>query len=242
MMKSCIIIPTRLGSTRLPRKALAEVGGKPMILQVMDRAMEANIGPVFVATAEEELFRVVVGAGGIPIMTNPDHPSGSDRIFEAFGKLGTPEQYDCIVNLQGDLPSINPKSIQRVIDPLLNPAVDIATLANVITDKKELKADSVVKCVASILPGDTIGRALYFTRNIAPHGDGPIYHHQGIYAYRREALEKFVSMEPGQLEQREKLEQLRALEAGMRIDVAIVNSPAVGVDTKKDLKAVRKLF
>lgn len=241
-MKSCIIIPTRLASTRLPRKALEEIGGKSMIHQVMDRAKEANIGPVFVAVADEELYDSVLDAGGVPIMTDPDHPSGSDRIFEAFGKIGSPEQYDVIVNLQGDLPSIDPNSIKRVIDPLLNPAVDIATLANIIKNKKELKSESVVKCIASIAPGDHIGRALYFTRNPAPYGDGPFYHHQGIYAYRREALERFVSMEPGWLEQREKLEQLRALEAGMRIDVVIVDTPAVGVDTKKDLKAVRKLF
>ena len=241
-MKTCIIIPTRLASTRLPNKALASIGGKPMIHQVMDRAKEADIGPVFVAVADKELYDAVLGDGGMPIMTDPDHHSGSDRIFEAFGKIGSHEEYDVIVNLQGDLPTMDPKSIKRVIDPLLNPDVDIATLANEIKNKKELKTESVVKCIASIAPGDTIGRAIYFTRNSAPYGDGPFYHHQGIYAYRREALEKFVSMDPGYLEQREKLEQLRALEAGMRIDVAIVDNPALGVDTKKDLKAIRKLF
>jgi 3-deoxy-manno-octulosonate cytidylyltransferase (CMP-KDO synthetase) len=239
-----IIIPARMKSVRLPGKPLADIGGLPMIVQVWRRAMEAGLGPVCVAAAEPEIAEAVTKAGGTAVLTDPDHPSGSDRIFEALGKADPDRRHDAIVNLQGDLPTIDPAMIRRVVDPLEDDAVDIATLAVAITRDVERTDPNVVKAVAAFDPagGRRIARALYFSRATVPANEGPHYHHVGIYAYRRAALERFVGMPPGLLERREKLEQLRALEAGMRIDVALVDTLPLGVDTPAELERARAVL
>jgi 3-deoxy-manno-octulosonate cytidylyltransferase (CMP-KDO synthetase) len=235
-----IVIPARLAATRLPGKPLAVIAGQPMIVQVWRRAMEADIGPVLVAAAEPEIAQAVEAAGGRAVLTRPDHPSGSDRVHEAAGQVDTEGRHAVIVNLQGDLPSIAPATIRAVLGPLADPAVDIATLAAEIRTEEERLAPSVVKAVLSLPPGARTGRALYFTRVPCPSGEGPLYHHIGIYAYRRAALERFVRLPPAPLEQREKLEQLRALEAGMRVDAALVDAVPFGVDTPDDLERARR--
>jgi 3-deoxy-manno-octulosonate cytidylyltransferase (CMP-KDO synthetase) len=237
-----ILIPARLGSTRLPNKPLADINGLPMIVQVWRRAMEANIGPVYVAAGEQEIVAAVQAAGGNAVLTNPDHPSGSDRIFEALGEIDPVGRFDVIVNVQGDLPTIDPGLIRRSIEPLADPAVDIATLAVVISREEERHDPNVVKAVAPFGAGRDIARALYFSRATVPANDGPHYHHIGLYAYRRSALTRFVALPPGILERREKLEQLRALEAGMRIDIALVDTLPLGVDTPADLDRARALL
>ena len=239
-----IIIPARMRSVRLPGKPLADIGGQPMIVQVWRRAMEAGLGPVCVAAAEPEIADAVTKAGGTAVLTDPDHPSGSDRIFEALRKADPDRRHDAIVNLQGDLPTIDPAMIRRVVDPLEDDAVDIATLAVEITRDVERTDPNVVKAVVAFDPtgGRRIARALYFSRATVPANEGPHYHHVGIYAYRRAALERFVAMPPGLLERREKLEQLRALEAGMRIDVALVDTLPLGVDTPAELERARAVL
>jgi 3-deoxy-manno-octulosonate cytidylyltransferase (CMP-KDO synthetase) len=237
-----ILIPARLGSTRLPNKPLADIEGVPMIVQVWRRAMEADIGPVFVAAGEPEIVTAVEAAGGKAVLTDPDHPSGSDRIFEALGAIDPVGRYDVVVNVQGDLPTIDPHLIRRVVEPLADPAVDIATLAVEISREEERHDPNVVKAVAAFMPGRDIARALYFSRATVPANAGPHYHHIGLYAYRRSALARFVGLPPGILERREKLEQLRALEAGMRIDVALVDTLPLGVDTPADLERARQLL
>jgi 3-deoxy-manno-octulosonate cytidylyltransferase (CMP-KDO synthetase) len=229
-------------STRLPGKPLADIGGAPMIVQVWRRAMEAGLGPVCVAAAEPEIAEAVTKAGGTAVLTDPDHPSGSDRIFEALRKADPAGRHDAIVNLQGDLPTIDPAIIRRVVEPLADAAVDIATLAVEITREAERADPNVVKAVAAFGDGKTIARALYFSRATVPANAGPHYHHIGIYAYRRAALERFVALPPGSLEKREKLEQLRALEAGMRIDVALVDTLPLGVDTPAELERARAIL
>jgi 3-deoxy-manno-octulosonate cytidylyltransferase (CMP-KDO synthetase) len=239
-----ILIPARMKSVRLPDKPLADICGQPMIVQVWRRAMEAEIGPVCVAAAEPEIAEAVTRAGGTAVLTDPGHPSGSDRIFEALGKVDPAGRHDAIVNLQGDLPTIEPAMIRRVLDPLAEPAVDIATLAVEITRDVERADPNVVKAVAAFDPahGKRVARALYFTRATAPANEGPHYHHVGLYAYRRAALERFVTLPPGILEMRERLEQLRALEAGMRIDVALVDTVPLGVDTPAELERARAVL
>jgi 3-deoxy-manno-octulosonate cytidylyltransferase (CMP-KDO synthetase) len=237
-----ILIPARLGSTRLPNKPLADIHGVPMIVQVWRRAMEADIGPVFVAAAEPEIVAAVEAAGGQAVLTNPDHPSGSDRIFEALGQIDPVGRFDVVVNVQGDLPTIDPGLIRRAVEPLADTQVDIATLAVAITREEERHDPNVVKAVAAFSDGHDIARALYFSRSTVPANDGPHYHHIGLYAYRRAALTRFVALPPGILERREKLEQLRALEAGMRIDVALVDTLPLGVDTPADLDRARQLL
>jgi 3-deoxy-manno-octulosonate cytidylyltransferase (CMP-KDO synthetase) len=241
MVKGVIIlIPARMASTRLPGKPLADIAGRPMIAHVLDRATEARLGPVVVATDSEQIATAVAKAGGRAVMTRDDHASGSDRIFEAMEQIGA--DADVIINVQGDLPTIDPADIRATLAPLSDPAVDIVTLAAEIRRAEERTNPNVVKAVGTPVGHDGgTGRlrALYFTRATAPHGDGPLYHHIGLYAYRRAALEKFVRLPPSPLERREKLEQLRALEAGMRIDVAIVASVPLGVDTPEDLEMAR---
>lgn len=239
-----IIIPARMKSVRLPGKPLADICGAPMIVQVWRRAMEAELGPVCVAAAEPEIAEAVVKAGGTAVLTDPEHPSGSDRIFEALGKADPDGRHDAVVNLQGDLPTIDPGIIRRVMDPLAEDAVDIATLAVEITREAERTDPNVVKAVAAFDParGKAIARALYFSRATVPANEGPHYHHVGIYAYRRAALERFVALPPGLLERREKLEQLRALESGMRIDVALVDTLPLGVDTPAELERARVIL
>ena len=239
--KILVLIPARMASTRLPGKPLLDIAGLPMIVQVLRRAQEDNIGRVAVATDTKEIADAVIAHGGEAVMTRPDHPSGSDRIYEASCKLDPAGEAEIVVNLQGDFPTILPQNIRDVLLPLSDPAVDIATLAAQIHTAEEDAAPSVVKAVGSPI-GERRLRALYFTRATAPHGDGPRYHHIGLYAYRRAALERFVSLPPSPLELQEKLEQLRALEAGMRIDIGIVDTVPRGVDTPPDLETARRLL
>jgi 3-deoxy-manno-octulosonate cytidylyltransferase (CMP-KDO synthetase) len=243
-----IIIPARMAATRLPGKPLADIAGQPMIVHVLRRAEEAGIGKVVVATDSDVIAAAVEKAGGRTIMTRADHVSGSDRVFEALEQLDPHRRVAIVVNLQGDLPTLSPEDIRAALKPLSDPAVDIATIAAEITDAGEKTNPNVVKVVGSPVasiaredgrPALMRLRALYFTRTTAPSGDGPLYHHIGLYAYRRAALARFVQLPPSPLEQREKLEQLRALEAGMRIDVAIVGSVPLGVDTAEELERAR---
>ncbi len=236
-----ILIPAREAATRLPGKPLADIGGEPMIVHVLRRAQAAGIGPVAVATNSPEIAAIVDKAGGTAVMTRPDHASGSDRICEALGKLDSGRRAEIVLNLQGDLPTIAPDLIRAALSPLADPAVDIATLAAEIKLAEERGNPNVVKVVGTPV-GPSRLRALYFTRATAPFGEGPLYHHIGLYAYRRAALERFVALPPSPLEQREKLEQLRALEAGMRIDVTIVDTVPLGVDTPEDLERARAML
>jgi 3-deoxy-manno-octulosonate cytidylyltransferase (CMP-KDO synthetase) len=241
MSDPLIVIPARMAATRLPGKPLADINGKPMIVHVLERALESGVGPVIVATDSTAIAAAVLAAGGRAIMTRADHPSGSDRVHEAVEKADPDGHHDIIVNLQGDFPTIDPRAIALSVPPLDDRAVDIATLAAEITDDEERHAPSVVKLIGSVItPGRM--RALYFTRATAPTGPGPLYHHVGLYAYRRAALARFVSLPPSPLEIREKLEQLRALEAGMRIDVALIDHVPRGVDTPGDLVLARELL
>ncbi|MCG5239267.1 3-deoxy-manno-octulosonate cytidylyltransferase [Azospirillum doebereinerae] len=237
-----VVIPARMASTRLPGKPLADILGAPMIVHVMRRALEANIGPVVVACAEPEIARAVEAAGGTAVLTRPEHPSGSDRIFEALRLIDPQGRHDAVVNVQGDLPTVEPETVRAAFAPLANPAVDIATLVVPIAREEERTDPNVVKAVLELAPGAARGRALYFTRATAPWGDGPLFHHIGLYAYRRAALERFVALPPAALEQREKLEQLRALANGMRIDAAVVDAVPLGVDTPADLERARALL
>jgi len=242
MTKPLILIPARMASTRLPGKPLADIHGLPMIVHVWRRAMEARAGRVVVAAAEPEIAEAVTRAGGESVLTRPDHPSGSDRIFEAMTNLDPGRQHDVIVNVQGDLPTLDPKLIVAALAPLAERAVDIATLATPIRVDAERTNPNVTKAIIALAPGHDTGRALYFTRATAPWGEGPLHHHIGMYAYRRAALERFVALPPSPLELREKLEQLRALEAGMRIDVRIVDTVPLGVDTPEDLARARAML
>ncbi len=236
-----ILIPAREAATRLPGKPLADIGGEPMIVHVLRRAQAAAIGRVAVATNSVAIAAIVDKAGGIAVMTRPDHASGSDRIFEALGKLNSQARTEIVLNLQGDLPTIEPDLIRAALVPLADRAVDIATLAAEIKVASERGNPHVVKVVGTPV-GPSRLRALYFTRATAPFGEGPLYHHIGLYAYRRAALERFVALPPSPLERREKLEQLRALEAGMRIDVSIVDTVPLGVDTPEDLEKARAML
>jgi 3-deoxy-manno-octulosonate cytidylyltransferase (CMP-KDO synthetase) len=236
-----ILIPARMAATRLPGKPLADIVGRPMIAHVLDRATEAGVGEVFVATDSEEIAAAVAKAGGHAVMTRADHASGSDRIFEAMERVAAGTEI--VVNVQGDLPTLDPGDIRSALAPLADPTVDIATIAAEIRKAEERTNPNVVKVVGTPVGSDMSRlRALYFTRATAPYGEGPLYHHIGLYAYRRAALERFVRLPPSPLERREKLEQLRALEAGMRIDVAIVASVPLGVDTPEDLEIARAML
>jgi 3-deoxy-manno-octulosonate cytidylyltransferase (CMP-KDO synthetase) len=240
-----VLIPARMAATRLPGKPLADIGGEPMIVHVLRRAQEAALGPVVVATDSAEIAAAVDKAKGRAVLTRTDHASGSDRVFEALAKADPDRRAQFIVNLQGDLPTIEPKAVAAALEPLADGTVDIATLAAEITVEEERTNPNVVKVVGTPV-GTSLGlprlRALYFTRTTAPWGEGPLYHHIGLYAYRRSALERFVSLAPSPLERRERLEQLRALEAGMRIDVAIVDAVPLGVDTPEDLAKARAIL
>ena len=236
-----ILIPARMASIRLPGKPLADIAGLPMIVQVLRRAEAAKLGPVAVATDDEAIATAVEKAGGRAVMTRADHPSGSDRIFEALGLIDPNGRVRIVVNVQGDLPTLAPADLAAALAPLQDPSVDIATLAAEIKKPQEKTNPNVVKVLGTpVSPGRM--RALYFTRATAPSGDGPLYHHIGLYAYRRAALERFVKLPPSPLEQRERLEQLRALEAGMRIDVTIVDTVPLGVDTPEDLETARSML
>ncbi len=237
-----VIIPARLAATRLPDKPLADIRGEPMIVHCWRRALAARVGPVIVACADRAIAEAVTAAGGEAVMTDPAHRSGSDRVFEALEAADPQGRYHTVVNLQGDLPTIEAPVIRAVLTPLAEAAVDIATIAAPIARPAERLDANVVKVVLAMAPVAATGRALYFSRAPVPAGDGPMYHHIGLYAYRRAALERFVGLPPSPLETRERLEQLRALEAGMRVDVALVDSVPLGVDTPADLARARRLM
>ena len=239
---SCIVlIPARMASTRLPGKPLAEIAGKPMIVQVADRARESSVGRVVVAADSPEIVEAAKAFGHEAVMTRADHQSGSDRIFEALRALDPDGAVTTVVNVQGDLPTIPPADIAAALAPLADPAVDVATLGVEIVRDEERTDPNVVKIVGSPVSPTRL-RGLYFTRATAPWGEGPLFHHVGLYAYRRAALQRFVSLPPSALETRERLEQLRALEAGMRIDAEIVTSVPLGVDTPHDLDRARAIM
>jgi 3-deoxy-manno-octulosonate cytidylyltransferase (CMP-KDO synthetase) len=241
-----VVIPARMTSQRLPDKPLADIHGEPMIVHVWRRAVEARVGPVIVACAEAEIAEAVERAGGQAVLTRPDHPSGSDRVFEAVQRLDPEGTYDAVINIQGDLPTIAPEAVRAVFAPLADPQVDIATLAVKISNPDERRNPNVVKAAAVFPAGGQVARAHYFSRSPVPwpgaDDSGPLYHHIGLYAFRRAALERFVALPHSPLEGRERLEQLRAIEAGMRIDVALVDTVPLGVDTPADLTRARKLM
>lgn len=247
-MNPIVIIPARLASTRLPNKPLADIGGAPMIVQVVRRAQEAGLGPVIVAAGDREIVGAVVAAGARAILTDPDLPSGSDRIWAALQEADPDGAHDVIVNLQGDLPTISADVLRAILEPLDDEAVDISTLVAQISDESEKTNPNVCKAVVSMTEnsrsgsrsGSRLGRALYFTRATAPTGQGPLWHHIGLYGYRRAALERFVSLPPSPLEKREKLEQLRALEDGMTVGTCEVDEVPAGVDTAEDLEKARR--
>jgi 3-deoxy-manno-octulosonate cytidylyltransferase (CMP-KDO synthetase) len=237
-----IVIPSRMASTRLPGKPLADIHGAPMIVHVWRRAIEARIGRVVVATDSTEIAAAIRSAGGEAQMTRADHQNGTDRIFEAMQSLDPERKSGFIINVQGDLPTIEPRLIRTCLEVLtVEPKADIATLACEITLEEERTNPNVVKAVGTPIGPNRL-RALYFTRATAPSGEGPLYHHIGMYAYTRAALERFVALPPAPLEQRERLEQLRALEAGLRIDVGLVDTVPLGVDTPADLERARRLL
>jgi 3-deoxy-manno-octulosonate cytidylyltransferase (CMP-KDO synthetase) len=243
IMASClIVIPARLKATRLPDKPLADIAGEPMIVHVWRRAVEADCGAVVVATDAEPVRDAILKAGGEALMTRPDHVSGSDRVFEAVLKCDPAGRLETVVNLQGDLPTLDPYLVRSCLQALGQDEADIGTIAAKVTRAEERTDPNVVKVIGTPVGGDSVLRALYFTRATAPYGEGPLYHHIGIYAYTRSALERFVSLPPSPLELREKLEQLRALEAGMRIHVGLVDTVPLGVDTPPDLERARELL
>ncbi len=240
--RALVVIPARMHSTRLPGKPLVDIAGEPMIVHVWRRAMAAGIGRVVVATDTEEIVAAVRKVGGEAAMTRADHASGSDRVFEAVNRADPEGDFEIILNLQGDLPAMEPGLVRACLGPLQDKGPQIATIAAEIKSAQDRTDPNVVKVVGSPtgVPGRL--RALYFTRATAPAGEGPLYHHFGMYAYRRSALERFVSLRPSTLEKREALEQLRALEDGMRIDVTIVDSVPVEVNTPEDLERARRLL
>ncbi len=237
-----VVIPARLGATRLPDKPLADIGGEPMIVHVWRRAVAAGVGPVIVACGDAPIAAAVEEAGGRAVLTDPDLPSGSDRVHRALAQADPEGRRDAVVNLQGDVPGLAPAHLAAALDGLADRGVAIATLAAPIRRAADREDPNVVKAVISLADGARRGRALYFTRAPAPAGSGPLYHHFGVYAFRREALETFVGLPPSGLENRERLEQLRALEAGMRIEVTLVDDLPVEVNTPADLERARAIL
>ncbi|MGD7068577.1 3-deoxy-manno-octulosonate cytidylyltransferase [Acetobacter sp. AAB5] len=242
MVSSLVVIPARLASTRLPGKPLADIAGRPMVLRVWDAAMAANIGPVVVAAADQEIYDAVTAAGGTAILTDPDLPSGSDRVWQATQAFDPDGKYDVLLNLQGDLPTFEPQALHAVMSVMANPTYDVGTLVAPVTSDAEKNAASVVKVACDFSGNAQIAPALYFSRQPIPWGDGPLWHHIGVYGWRRAALEQFVALPPSGLEKRESLEQLRALEAGMRIGCTRLASAPFGVDTPEDLERARRAF
>lgn len=238
--RALVVIPVRMQATRLPNKPMADIAGAPMIVHVWRCAMAAGVGRVVVATDSEEIVAAVRGAGGEAVMTRVEHASGSDRVFEAVNKVDPEADFEVILNLQGDLPIFEPSLPRDCLSPLADKGPQIATVAAVIDSEEDRNNPNVVKVVGTPVAPKRL-RALYFTRTTAPYGKGPHYHHLGIYAYRRSALERFVSLRPSSLEQREGLEQLRALEDGMRIEVTLVDTVPVEVNTPEDLERARRL-
>ncbi len=242
-----VVIPARLAATRFPDKPLADLCGEPMIVHVWRRAVAADVGPVLVACGDAAIVEAIRAAGGDAVMTDPDLRSGSDRVHQAVERIDPDGAHDAVINVQGDLPTIGPEIIAAALTPLAEPGVDIATLAAVITEARERTDANVVKVVLAMTGGAPMdrtptGRALYFSRAAVPSGEGPLYHHIVLYAFRRTALARFVALPESVLERRERLEQLRALEAGMRIDVALVDTVPLGVDTPADLARARSIL
>ena len=237
-----VVIPARLASTRLPDKPLADIAGQPMIVHVWQRAVAAGIGPVVVACADIDILDAVKEAGGDAVFTNPDHASGSDRVFEAVSTVDPRKRHDCVVNVQGDLPTIAPEDIRAALEPLAEPRCDIATLAAKLRDAAERDNPNVVKVALALGPGESSARALSFSRRPTPVPGAGLYHHIGLYAFRRAALERFVRLPRGEREIEERLEQLRAMENGMRIDARLVDTVPLGVDTPADLARARELL
>jgi 3-deoxy-manno-octulosonate cytidylyltransferase (CMP-KDO synthetase) len=239
--KTLVVIPTRLAATRLPNKPLADICGKSMICHVWEKAIEANVGPVIVACGDQEIVEAVKAFGGETVLTDPTLPTGTDRVKSAADIYDPQQTYEFVINVQGDLPTLESSLLPESLEPFQDSGVDIATLATMIEDPHELTDGNVVKIALSLKGEGTIGRALYFSRNLIPSSEGPHYHHIGLYAFRRKALNQYVNLPVNALEIRERLEQLRALAHGMRIDVKIVNTKApFGVDTPADLeKAIR---
>ena len=243
IQKTLVVIPTRLGATRLPHKPLADMCGKPMIVHVWEKAVAANVGPVIVASADQEILDAVRSFGGEGVLTDPHLPTGTDRIKAAMDLYDPQGTYTHIINIQGDLPTLDPGLVRHVLDPFEDPLVDMATLSAPITDPHELSDENVVKIALSLKENASIGRALYFSRHLLPSGEGIHYHHIGLYAYTRDCLNRFVSLPVNGLEVRERLEQLRALAHGMRIDVKVVETKApFGVDTPADLEKARDIL
>ena len=241
-MNPIVIIPARMAATRLPGKPLADIGGRPMIAHVLDRAREAGIGPVAVAAGEPEIVAAVERAGGRAVLVADDLPSGTDRVQRSLAQLDPSGAHDVVVNVQGDVPTLDPGLLRAVLKGLADPGVDIATLVCPIADEVEAATSSFVKAACAFEGDSEVAPALYFSRNPIPWGDGPRWHHIGVYAFRRPALERFVTLKESPLERREKLEQLRALEAGMRIAVTRVAHGPFGVDTPADLERARQLL
>jgi 3-deoxy-manno-octulosonate cytidylyltransferase (CMP-KDO synthetase) len=242
-MNPIVVIPSRLEASRFPNKPLALIAGEPMILHVWRRAVASNVGPVVVACSSEVIKKVIEDVGGTAILTDPNHPSGSDRIYEALSTIDPYKEHDFVVNIQGDMPTLDPQIIQESLKAFtLCPTFDMTTLAAKITKEEEKANSNIVKAIISFNVHSTLGKALYFTRCTAPWGEGPLYHHIGLYTYRRPALEKFVSLPPSPLEKREKLEQLRALEAGIEIGVQIADTVPLGVDVPSDVQKAEELL
>ena len=241
-MNPIVVIPARMASTRLPGKPLAEINGKPMILHMLDRGREAGIGPVAVACGDPEIAEAVRAAGGRAVLTDPALPSGSDRVHAALAELDPGGVHDVVVNLQGDLPTLDPEALRLVVRPLADPEIAIGTLVVPIRDDTEAATASFVKAACAFEEGQAIAPVLYFSRQPIPWGPGPRWHHLGIYAYRRAALDRFISLPPSPLERREQLEQLRALEDGMRISCVRMDHGPFGVDTAEDLARARSIL
>jgi 3-deoxy-manno-octulosonate cytidylyltransferase (CMP-KDO synthetase) len=242
MSDALIVIPSRLKATRLPDKPLAMIGPEPMIVHVWRRAVAAQAGPVIVACGDREIADAIKRVGGQAVMTDPGLPSGSDRVYAAAKSFDPGGKYEVIVNVQGDLPTLDPKIVAAAITPLARPQFDIGTPVARITVPEELTDNAVVKPAVMFKPGETVAAALYFSRNLIPSGEGPHYHHIGVYAFRRQALARFVQLPPTLVELRERLEQLRAIEDGMRIGAALVDTIPLGVDTPADLERARRLL
>lgn len=241
MISKCVIvIPSRLNSVRLPQKSLLPIAGEPMVMRVWQRAVAANMGQVIIATCGNEIGDVMKAYGAEVVITDPDLPSGTDRIWAALQEIKL-NDVDVVVNLQGDLPNIPPIYLNEVLKPLQNPMIDISTIAAPITNPSEINNDNVVK-IAMSAPVNNISNALYFSRQAIPYGADTYFHHIGVYAYRYQALQKFVELSSSYLEKCERLEQLRALEAGMRLGVAVVDKPPQSVDTQADLDLVRRMW
>ena len=234
MENNLIIIPSRMESKRLPGKPLLDIEGIPMVIRVAKQAIKSNSGLVYIACCDEEVYKTAKNYGINVIMTNPNHNSGTDRIYEAFKNINNSNKIDTIINLQGDMPTISSNLIRDLVKFKETIPSDIFTLANAINDKDDMLDKDIVKVALSVNKNEEYGRALYFSRSLIPYGEGPVYHHIGIYAYSRDSLEKFISLKPSSLEKRESLEQLRALEANMDIKVSIVEDNPIGVDNLAD--------